>query len=52
MRKLLAQKFLFVWRKVDHQQASAGSQHARRHADRAPAIVEEVQHLMQDDDVE
>ena len=30
----------------------AGAQHARRFADRARAVVEEVQHLMDDDDVE
>ena len=52
MRVLLAQEFLFVRREIDHQQPAARAQHARRFADRARAVVEEVQHLMQDDDVE
>ncbi len=52
MRELLAQEFLLMRREVDHQQPPARAQHARRLADRARAVVEEVQHLVQDDDVE
>ena len=52
MRKLLAQKFLLVRREVDNHQAPARTQHARRLTDRPRAVVEEVQHLMQDDDIE
>ena len=52
MRELLAQEFLLMRREVDHQQPPARPQHARRLADGAAAVVEEVQHLMQDDDVE
>src|SRR5262249_5405194 len=49
---LLAQEFLLVRREVDNQQASTRTQHARRLTDRASTVVEEVQHLMQDDDIE
>ena len=52
MRVLLAQEFQLVRREVDDQQPAARAQHARRLADRARAVVEEVQHLMDDDDVE
>ena len=52
MRKLFTQEFLLVWCKVDHQQASARTQHARRLMDRACAVVEEMQHLVQNDGVE
>ena len=52
MRVLVAQKFEIVGRKINHQQASARPQHPRGFADRATAIVEEVQDLMNDDDVE
>ena len=52
MRVLLAQELEIVRREIDHQQPAAGAQHARGLADRARAIVEEVQHLMDDDDVE
>ena len=52
VRVLLAQEFQIVRREIDHQQPAAGRQHARRFADRARAVVEEVQHLMDDDDVE
>ena len=53
MRVLLAQEFEIVRREVDDQQGGRrGAQHARRLADRARAVVEEVQHLMDDDDVE
>ena len=52
MGMLVAQEFEIVRREVDHQQPAAGPQHARRLADRARAVVEEVQHLMDDDDVE
>jgi hypothetical protein len=52
MCKLLAQEFLLVQREIDDQQPSARPQHARRFLDRARAVVEKVQNLMQDDDVE
>ena len=52
MGVLLAQEFQIVRREIDHQQPAAGPQHARRLADGARAVVEEVQHLMDDDDVE
>ncbi len=49
---LLAQEFQVVRREIDHQQPAARRQHTRCLADRARAVVEEVQHLMDDDDVE
>ena len=52
MGVLVAQEFEIVRREVDHQQPPAGPQHARRLVDRARAVVEEVQHLVDDDDVE
>ncbi len=52
MGELLAQEFLLMRREVDHQQPSARAEHARRFPDGAAAVVKEVQHLMQDDDVE
>ena len=52
MGVLLAQELQIVRREIDHQQAAGRRQHARRLADRARAVVEEVQHLMDDDDVE
>ena len=52
MGVLLAQEFQLVRREVDDQQPAARAQHARRLADGARAVVEEVQHLMHDDDVE
>ena len=52
MGMLVAQEFEIVRREVDHQQPAGRAQHARRFADRARAVVEEVQHLMDDDDVE
>ena len=52
MSELLAQEFLLMRREVDHQQPPARAQHARRLPDGAAAVVEEVQHLVQDDDVE
>src|SRR5262245_32669990 len=52
MGMLLAQEFEIVWREVDDHKPSARSQHACCLADGAGAIVEEVQHLMDDDDVE
>ncbi len=52
MGVLVAQEFEIVRREVDDQQAAAGPQHARRLADGAGAVVEKVQHLMDDDDVE
>ena len=52
MGVLVAQEFEIVRREIDDQQPPAGPQHARRLADGAGAVVEEVQHLMDDDDVE
>ena len=52
MGVLVAQEFEIVRREVDHQQPPGRPQHARRFRDRARAVVEEVQHLMDDDDVE
>ena len=52
MRVLLAQEFEIVRREIDDQQPALRPQHARRLADRARAVVEEVQHLMDDHDVE
>ena len=48
----LAQEFQVVRREIDDQQPPARAQHARGLADRARAVVEEVQHLMDDHDVE
>ena len=52
MGMLLAQEFEIVRREVDDQKPSAGPQYARGLADGARAVVEEVQHLVDDDDVE
>ena len=52
MRMLLAQKFKIVRSEINDQQAPAGLEHARGFADRASAVVEEVQHLMDDDRIE
>ena len=52
MGVLVAQEFEIVRREIDHQQPAAGPQHARRLLDRARAVVEEVQHLVDDDGVE
>ena len=52
MGELLAQEFLLVRREIHHQQPPARAQHPRRLFDRARAVVEEVQHLMQNNDVE
>ena len=52
MGVLLAQEFEVVRREIDDQQPAARPQHPRRLADGARAVVEEVQHLMNDDDVE
>ena len=52
MGVLVAQEFEIVRREVDHQQPPGRAQHARGLRDRARAVVEEVQHLMDDDDVE
>ena len=52
MGVLLAQEFEIMRREVDDQKPAARAQHARRLADGARAVVEEVQHLMDDDDVE
>ena len=52
MGVLVAQEFEVVRREIDDEQTPAGPQHARRLADGAGAVVEEVQDLMDDDDVE
>ena len=52
MGVLVAQEFEIVRREVDDQQPAARPQHAHRFADGARAVVEEVQHLVNDDDVE
>ena len=52
MGVLLAQEFEIVRREIDDQQPAARPQHARGFADGAGAVVEEVEHLMDDDDVE
>ncbi len=52
MGVLLAQEFEIVRREIDDQKPAARAQHARRLAHGARAVVEEVQHLMDDDDVE
>ncbi len=49
---LVAQEFEIVRREIDDQQPPAGPQHARRLVDRAPTVVEKVQHLVDDDGVE
>ena len=51
MGMLVAQEFEIVRREIDHQEAAARPQHARRLAQRAGAVVEEVQHLVNDDHV-
>ena len=52
MRVLVAQEFEIVRREIDDEQPAAGPQHARRLAESARAVVEEVQHLMNDHGVE
>ena len=52
MGVLVAQEFEIMRREVDHQQPPGRAQHARGFRDGARAVVEEVQHLMDDDDVE
>ena len=52
MGVLVAQEFKIVRREIDDQEAPTRPQHTRRLADGARAVVEEVQHLMDDDDVE
>ena len=52
MRVNVAQEFEIVRCKINHQQASARTQHPRGFTDRATAVVEEVQNLMNNDDVE
>ena len=49
MRGLLAQELKLVRRKVDHQKLTAGLQEPRGFGDGCGRIVEEVQHLVQDD---
>ena len=52
MRVLLAQEFEVVRREIDDQQAAARAQYVRGFADRTRAVVEKVQHLMDNDGVE
>ncbi len=52
MRMLVAQEFEVMRREIHHQQAAAGTQHPRRLADGASAVVEEMQHLMHDHEIE
>ena len=52
MGVLLAQEFELVRGEVDHQQPPARPQQARRFPNGAPAILQEVQHLMDDHHVE
>ena len=51
MRVLFAQEFEIVRGEIDHQQAPAGAQHAGGFTDRPRAVVEKVQHLVDDDGV-
>ena len=51
MRRLLAQEFELMRREVHHQQFAAGLEQTRGFGDRGGRIVEEVQHLVQDDGV-
>ena len=51
MGEVLAQVFFAVRGEIDHQQPAAGPQRARRLAERARGIVEEMQHLMDDDEI-
>ena len=52
MRVLLAQEFEIMRREIDDQQPALRAQRARGFGDRARAVVEEVQHLMDHHDVE
>ena len=52
MGVLLAQEFQIVRSEINDQQAAARPQHARGFANGAGAVVEEVEHLMNNDDVE
>ena len=52
MGVLVAEKFEIVGGKIDDQQPSPGAQHARRLGDRAAAVVEEVQDLVDKHDIE
>ena len=52
MGVLVTQEFQFVRREVHDQQPALGPQHAGCLMDGAPAVVEKVQHLMDDDDIE
>jgi hypothetical protein len=49
---LLTQKLKIVRREIDHQQPPTGLEHACGLADRAGTVIEEVQHLMNDDGIE
>ncbi len=51
MREMLAQRLLFVGGEIDDQQPPAGTQQPRGFGERAAGIVEEMQHLMDDDEI-
>ena len=46
MGVLVAQELEVMRREIDHQQTPARPQHARRLGDRARAVVQKVQHLV------
>ena len=52
MRVLLAQEFKLMRCKVDHKQSPLGSEHACGFTDRSAAVVEIVEHLVNDHHVE
>ena len=52
MGMLVAQELEIVRREIDHQQPPGRPQHPRRLLDGARAVVEEVQHLVDDDEIE
>ena len=51
MGEMLAQRFLVVRREIDDQQTAARTQQARGLGERAAGVVEEVQHLVDDDEI-
>ena len=51
MRELVAQEFLVMGGEIDHQEPPARPQRPRGFGERARGIVEEVQHLVDDDEV-
>ena len=52
MGVLRAQKLKLMRSKIDHQETAGGAQHARGLKDGARAVVEEMQHLVNDDRIE